>query len=117
MRAQTNHLERLIIKSGGRVFFIKAADLDWIEAEGKYVRLHIGKETHLLREAICNLEARLDAKKFLRIHRSTIVNLERIQELETWFHNEYRVILRDGTKLMMSRSCRKRLGELLGSEL
>lgn len=117
LRARTNHLERLIIKSGGRVFFIKADDIDWLEAEGKYVRLHIGKEAHLLREAIGSLESRLDPKKFLRIHRSTIVNIERIQELESWFHNEYRVILRDGTKLMMSRSCRKRLGELLGTEL
>jgi two-component system, LytTR family, response regulator len=117
LRARTNHLERLIIKSGGRVFFIKADDIDWLEAEGKYVRLHVGKETHLLREAIGSLESRLDPKKFLRIHRSNIVNIERIQELESWFHNEYRVILRDGTKLMMSRSCRKRLGELLGTEL
>jgi two-component system LytT family response regulator len=117
LRARTTHLERLIVKTGGRVFFIKADDIDWLEAEGKYVRLHVGKETHLLREAISSLESRLDPKKFLRIHRSHIVNIERIQELEAWFHNEYRVLLRDGTKLMMSRSCRKRLGELLGSEL
>lgn len=117
LRLRTSYLERLIIKTGGRVFFIKADDIDWLEAEGKYVRLHTGKETHLLREAIGSLESHLDPKKFLRIHRSTIVNIERIQELESWFHNEYRVILRDGTKLMMSRSCRKRLGELLGTEL
>jgi two-component system LytT family response regulator len=117
LRAQTHRLERLMIKTGGRVFFIKADDIDWLEAEGKYVRLHVGEETHLLREAIGNLESRLDARKFLRIHRSTIVNIERIRELEAWFHGEYRVILRDGTRLMMSRSCRKRLGELLGSEL
>jgi two-component system LytT family response regulator len=117
LKAQSKYLERLIIKSGGRVFFIKSDDIDWIEAEGKYVRLHVGKDSHLLREAISSLESRLDPKKFLRIHRSHIVNIERIKELEPWFHNEYRVILRDGTKLMMSRSCRKRLGELLGGEL
>jgi two-component system, LytTR family, response regulator len=115
-RATTNYLERFIIKTGGRVFFIKTDEIDWLEAEGKYVRLHTGKDSHLLREAIGNIEARLNPKKFLRIHRSHIVNIERIKELEPWFHNEYRVILRDGTKLMMSRSCRKRLGELLGSE-
>ncbi len=115
-RATTNYLERFIIKTGGRVFFIKTDAIDWLEAEGKYVRIHTGKDSHLLREAIGNIEARLDPKKFLRIHRSHIVNIERIKELESWFHNEYRVILRDGTKLMMSRSCRKRLGELLGSE-
>lgn len=116
-RAKTSYLERFIIKTGGRVFFIKTDEIDWLEAEGKYVRLHTGKDSHLLREAISNVEARLDPKKFLRIHRSHIVNIERIKELEPWFHNEYRVILRDGTKLMMSRSCRKRLGELLGSEI
>jgi two-component system, LytTR family, response regulator len=117
LKAQTNHLERLIIKSGGRAFFLKTEEIDWIEAEGKYVRLHVGKESYLLREAIGSLEAQLDPKRFPRIHRSTIVNIDRVRELQPWFHNEYRVILRDGTQLMLSRSCRKKLGELLGSAL
>ena len=110
--ARTNSLQRLILKTGGRVIFLKIDDIDWIEAEGKYVQVHVGNDSHLLRESISALDAKLDTKKFLRIHRSHIVNIERIQELEPWFHNEYRVILRDGTKLMMSRSCRKRLGDL-----
>ena len=117
LRARSSHLERLVVKSGGRAFFLKTEEIDWIEAEGKYVRLHVGKESHLLREAIGSIETQLDPKRFPRIHRSTIVNIERVRELQPWFHNEYRVILRDGTELMLSRSCRKRLGDLLGSTL
>ncbi|MFP5262698.1 MAG: LytR/AlgR family response regulator transcription factor [Blastocatellia bacterium] len=117
LKARTSHLERLIVKSGGRAFFLKTEEIDWIEAEGKYVRLHVGKESHLLRETISSLEAQLDPKRFPRIHRSTIVNIDRIRELQPWFHNEYRVLLRDGTQLMLSRGCRKKLGDLLGSAL
>ncbi|HEY7911544.1 MAG TPA: LytTR family DNA-binding domain-containing protein [Blastocatellia bacterium] len=117
LKARSSHIERLVIKSGGRAFFLKIDEIDWIEAEGKYVRLHVGKESYLLREAISSLEAQLDPKRFPRIHRSSIVNIERIRELQPWFHNEYRVILRDGTELMLSRSFRKKLGELLGSAL
>jgi two-component system LytT family response regulator len=117
LKARSSHIERLVIKSGGRAFFLKIDEIDWIEAEGKYVRLHVGKESYLLREAISSLEAQLDPKRFPRIHRSSIVNIERIRELQPWFHNEYRVILRDGTELMLSRSFRKKLGERLGSAL
>ena len=117
LKARGDHLDRLVIKEDGRVFFLKVEDIDWIEAEGKYVRLHTGKDAHLLREAISNLEAHLDPKRFARIHRSTIVNIDCIRELEPWFHNEYRVILRDGTRLMLSRGCRKKLSELLGAQL
>jgi len=117
LKARSSHVERLVIKAGGRAFFLKTEEIDWIEAEGKYVRLHVGKESYLLREAIGSMESQLDPKKFPRIHRSTIVNIDRVRELQPWFHNEYRVILKDGTELMLSRSCRKKLGELLGSAL
>jgi two-component system LytT family response regulator len=117
LRARSSHIERLVIKAGGRAFFLKTEEIDWIEAEGKYVRLHAGKESYLLREAIGSIEGQLDPKKFPRIHRSTIINIDRVRELQPWFHNEYRVILHDGTELMLSRSCRKKLGELLGSAL
>jgi two-component system LytT family response regulator len=117
LRAQQSHLERMLIKAGGRTFFLKTEEIDWIEAEGKYIRLHVGKESYLERQALSSIEAQLDPKRFLRIHRSTIVNLDRVRELQPWFHNDYRVILRDGTELMLSRSCRKRLGELLGNAL
>jgi two-component system LytT family response regulator len=113
LRARASHLDRLVIKAGGRAFFLKTDEIDWVEAEGKYVRLHVGRESHLLREPIGTLEAQLDPRRFLRIHRSTIVNIDRIRELQPWFHNEVRVILRDGTELMLSRGCRKKLSELL----
>ena len=117
LKAQSNHLERLLVKAGGRAFFLKTDEIDWIEAEGKYVRLHVARESYLLREGINSLEAQLDPRKFLRIHRSTIVNIDRVRELQPWFHHEYRVVLRDGTQLMLSRSCRKKLAELLGTSL
>jgi two-component system LytT family response regulator len=113
LRARASHLDRLVIKAGGRAFFLKTDEIDWVEAEGKYVRLHVGRESHLVREPIGTLEAQLDPRRFLRIHRSTIVNIDRIRELQPWFHNEVRVILRDGTELMLSRGCRKKLSELL----
>jgi two-component system LytT family response regulator len=117
LRATSRYLERLLIKSSGRAFFLKIDEIDWIEAEGKYIRVHAGRESYLLREGIGAMEPQLDPRRFLRIHRSTIVNIDHIKELQPWFHHEYRVILRDGTELMLSRSCRKRLAELLGDNL
>lgn len=114
LKSGPKYLDRLVIKSGGRVFFLRTDEIDWMEAAGNYVRLHVGKESHLLRDTMGGLEARLDPQKFLRIHRSTIVNLERIKELQPWFHGEYQVVLRDGTKLTLSRSYRDSLQELLG---
>jgi len=113
-KSQGKGLERLIIKSAGRVFFLRAEEIDWIEAAGNYVRLHVGKETHLLRDTMSSLEARLDPKRFLRIHRSTMVNIERIQEMQPLFHGDYVVILRDGTQLNLSRGYRQRLQEVFG---
>jgi two-component system LytT family response regulator len=108
-----NGPERLMIKSGGRIYFVRLDDVDWIEAAGNYVRLHVGKEDHLLREPLTALEKKLDPGRFVRIHRSTIVNLERIRELQPAFHGEYIMILQDGTELTVSRSCRDKLGESL----
>lgn len=107
-------LDRLVIKEGGRVFFLKMEEIDWIEAASNYVRLHVGVETHLVRETMNALESRLDASQFLRIHRSTIVNIERVQEFQPLFHGDYAVILKDGTQLTMSRTYRQRLPELFG---
>ena len=78
------------------------------------LQVHAGKEKHMLRETITVLETQLDSRKFLRIHRSTIVNLDRIRELQPWFHGEYRIILRDGTQLMLSRTYRDKLHDVLG---
>lgn len=104
--------ERLAVKSEGRVVFVNIHDIDWVEAADNYVNLHVGKDSHLLRETMNGLEAKLPPKKFLRISRSTIVNVERIRELQPLFHGEYVVILRDGTKLTLSRSHRDKLEQL-----
>ena len=111
------HLERLVIKMNGHVFFMKAEEIDWLEAEGNYVRLHSGKESYLLRDTISALESQLDPKKFIRVHRSAIVNVDRISELQPWFHGEYRIVLREGVQLTLSRTYREKLHELLGRPL
>jgi two-component system, LytTR family, response regulator len=108
------YLERLVVKTGGRIYFVRTDEIDWIEAEGNYVSVHTGKKSHLLRETISNLAAQLDPKQFLRIHRSTIVRLDRIKELQPWFHGEYRVILHDATQLTLSRNYREHLQQALG---
>lgn len=114
LRPESKHLERLMIKSSGRVFFLRTDELDWIESEGNYLKLHAGREAHLLRETMSRLASRLDPEKFVRIHRSTIVNIERIKELQPLFSGDYVVVLRDGTQLTLSRSYRDKLLELFG---
>jgi len=103
------YLERLSIRSVGSIVFLKTDDVDWMKAEGNYVRLHVGKTSHLLRTTIRNLEESLDPAKFARIHRSQIVNIDRIRELKPWWHGEYHVLLKDGTTLTLSRTYRDRL--------
>jgi len=95
------------VKSGGRVFFLRTDEIDWIEAAGNYVRLHLGTESHLFRETMNRMEARLDGRRFARIHRSRIVNTERVKELQPWFNGDYVVVLRDGTRLTLSRGYKK----------
>jgi len=117
MKARPVHLERLVIKMNGHVFFVKTEEIDWLEAEGNYVRLHAGRESYLLRDTISALESQLDPRKFVRVHRSAIVNIDRIQELQPWFHGEYRILLGEGVQLTLSRSYRERLHEVLGRPL
>ncbi len=108
---------RLMVKSRGRVFFLNTGEIDWIEAAGNYVQLHVGGDSHLIRETMGGLESKLNPEQFLRIHRSTIVNISRIKELEPWFNGEYAVNLKDGTQLMLSRTYRSKLQDRLGSYL
>ena len=117
MKARPVHLERLVIKMNGHVFFVKTEEIDWLEAEGNYVRLHAGRESYLLRDTISALESQLDPRKFVRVHRSAIVNIDRITELQPWFHGEYRILLGEGVQLTLSRSYRERLHEVLGRPL
>jgi two-component system LytT family response regulator len=116
-RPGKKYLDRVVIKSASRVFFLRVEEIDWIEAAGNYLKLHAGTEAHLLRETMNGLEGRLDPERFLRIHRSTMVNIERIQELQPWFHGDYVVLLRDGTRLTLSRSYRQKLQDLFGNTL
>lgn len=114
IRMKPRYLDRFVIKTGGRIYFLKSQQIDWIEAQGKYVAIHTGKESHLLREGISAVEADLDPRKFVRIHRSTIVNIDRIKEMHSWFHGDCKITLLDGTQLMLSRYYRQRLEDLLG---
>jgi two-component system LytT family response regulator len=109
--------DRLVVKSGGRLFFLRTDEIDWVEAAGNYVRLHVGPGSHLLRETMNAIEGRLDPEKFFRIHRSRIVNMERIQELQPWLNGEYAVLLRTGTRLTLSRGYREKLQDRLGRSI
>lgn len=114
VKAQSKYLERLIIKSDGRISFLQVRDINWIEADDKYVHLHTAKGARMIRQTLSAMETQLDPKKFQRIHRSAIVNIERIKELEPTFNGEHVVHLEDGAKLTLSRSYREKLFELLG---
>jgi two-component system LytT family response regulator len=92
--------------------FLRLADIDWAEAADNYVNLHVGTESHLFRETMNALERRLSAKQFVRISRSAMVNIEQIKELQPMFHGEYVVVLRNGTKLTLTRGYREKLREL-----
>lgn len=107
-------VERIPIKSNGRIILLKTGDIDWIEAEHNYVRLHTRGVTHLIRETMSALEAKLNSRRFRRIHRSTIVNIDRIKEIQPWFRGDAIVVLDNGQKLTASRNFRDRLREWLG---
>jgi two-component system LytT family response regulator len=111
------YVDRLIVKTGGRTFFLRVAEIDWIEAADYYVKIHAGAAAHLLRESMNTLETRLDPAQFFRVHRSAIVNLDCIRELQPYFRGNYILILRDGTKLKLSRARRDRLEEALQQRL
>ena len=108
--------ERIVIRDGGRTVFVPLSDIDWIEAADYYVQLHVGKKSYLLREPMRDLEARLDPKRFMRIHRSAIVAIDRVTELRPSAHGDHCVRLRDGTDLKLSRARRGRLRVLLAMQ-
>ena len=106
--------DRFVVKSGGRIFFVRTAEIDWIEAAGNYVKLHVGNDSHLIRETMNAVEAKLSPDMFVRIHRCHIVNIEQVRELQPWFNGEYVVFLKNGTRLTLSRGYRERLQERVG---
>ena len=116
VRGDRGYLQRLVVPTGHRSVFIRTEEIDWIEAERNYIRLHVRGRAHLLRENLGRIESALDPAKFCRIHRSTIVNIDRIQAVEALFRGEYLVLLHDGTKLTSGRSYRRNLHELMGKE-
>jgi two-component system LytT family response regulator len=113
LRMRGQFIERLVVRSGGRIVILRVDEVDWIEAASNYVRLHAGGKEYLLRETMTALEAKLNPGDFVRIHRSTIVRVDKIRELEPLFQGDYVVILEGGTRLTSSRGYRERLQELL----
>jgi two-component system LytT family response regulator len=111
---KASHVVRIPVRKDGNIQFVAAEEIDWIDAAGDSVRLHAGKSTHVVRKSMGEILAMLDPAQFLRIHRSTIVNVERVRELQPYFHGEYMVVLRDDTKLKLSRGYRDDLSRVLG---
>jgi two-component system LytT family response regulator len=112
-----SYLEWLSAKDGERIFLLRASEIDWIEAEGNYVKIHVGAKLHLLRETISFLETRLDPGTFIRTARSTIVNVNRIRELQAWARGDFRIVLHNGAELILSRKYRENLEALLHKPL
>jgi len=111
---QPRPAQRLVVKDRGQVLFLNVAEIDWVEAAGYYACLHVGSDTHIMRRTLFELERDLGEERFVRIHRSTIVNLERIRGLELQNGGEYEVVLKSQARLRLSRRFRKALQERLG---
>ncbi len=111
--AQQEPLDRVVIKSSGGIYFLKIEEIDWVEGAGDYLSLHSASGTHLIRETMGTFQAKLDPRKFLRIHRSTIVNIERIKDIRPLIKGEYIVTLTSGERLKASRGYRPELQRLL----
>ena len=106
--------ERLMVRSRGRILFLRVEDIDWIGADRNYLEIHAGRAVHRMRGCIATLAQRLEARRFVRVHRSLIVNLERISEIQPWFHGGRILILRDGTRLVASRANHHTLDAAVG---
>jgi two-component system LytT family response regulator len=107
--------QRIVIKADGEIVCLKPQEIDWAESAGNYVCLHVGAATHILRETITSLESRLGQHQFLRVHRSTLVNVDRIKTLRPSLYGDYSILLRDGTKLTLSRGFRETVLKRLGT--
>jgi two-component system, LytTR family, response regulator len=113
LRAERRYAARFVVRSGPRLSFVRAADVDWIDAADNYVRLHAAGREHLVRDTLKSVEAQLDPELFVRVHRSIIINLDRVESVEPHFHGEYVVTMKDGARLTTSRSYSDRLRRLL----
>src|SRR5262249_40606184 len=115
MDTRQNAPQRIVIKADGEIVCLKPQEIDWAESAGNYVCLHVGPATHILRETITSLESRLGQNQFLRVHRSTLVNVDRIKTLRPSLYGDYSILLRDGTKLTLSRGFRENVLKRLGT--
>lgn len=106
-------IDRVVIKSGGRIYFLKVEEIDWIEAESNYLSLHSGNQSHLISETMSDFHAKLDSQQFIRIHRSSIINTERVKDIQALFKGEYVITLTSGKRLKSSRGYRRELQVLL----
>ena len=106
-RTEPSCADRLLINTDGRLVPVRVADIDWIEAAGNYVRLHVNKSVQMSRDTLSAMEKRVDPARFARIHRSAIVNLDRVKELQAWFSGDFVVLLTTGERLRLSRSFRR----------
>lgn len=113
VREERRYLERIVVKTAGRVVFLAVDEIDWIGGAGNYVELHAGGRKHLVRDTLKAMESKLDPDTFVRVHRSHIVNMDRVKAMEPWFHGEYVLILEDGTELQSSRTYSDRLRKML----
>jgi two-component system LytT family response regulator len=109
------YLSRLAVKTSGKVYLLQIDEIDWVETAGNYVRIHVGPMSHLYRDSLLNFESKLDPHRFVKIHRSTVVHIDRIAQLEPTFRREHIVTLRDGTRLIMTAPYRSRLEAIVGT--
>ena len=116
-RSQSDYVQRLTVACNGRILFVPVADIDWIEAEGNYARIHVGRRVYDVRETLQALMEKLDPREFVRIHRSTIVNMQRIREVQPWFQGSHIVLLQSGEQLRMSRYQHDAVERLLGRKV
>jgi two-component system LytT family response regulator len=116
-RYQSDYAQRLTVASSGRILFVPVTDIDWIQAEGNYARLHVARRVYDVRETLQALTEKLDPREFIRIHRSTIVNMRRIREVQPWFQGSHIVVLHSGEELRMSRYQRDAVERLLGKRV
>lgn len=106
-------MDRIVVKTRDRVVILDVEEIDWIEAAGNYVRFHVGDERIQMRKTLTAIQNQLDPDRFLRIHRSIIVNIDRVKQITPWYHGDGAVVLRDGTRLNLSRSYRGQMDQFL----
>ena len=112
---RTSSVERFLVRARGKVVVVRAEDIDWIEAADYYATLHVGGDSHLIRETMTDLEGSLDARRFVRVHRRAIVNIDRVREVHPLFRGDCTLVLADGTQVRLSRTRRSDFERLFGT--